>query len=123
MIKRAKATGRPTSVQASATTESFERPGFSRSLRSTFSTKTMAPSTSIPMAMARPPRDIRLAESPNLRMPRKARAMEKGMARATTTLARKPPVKSIRTAMTSTMPWPRAEVTVEIQASTRLFCS
>ena len=66
MIEMAKTTGRATSAQARATTCTRDSPGAaSRSIRSTFSTMTIVPSTIIPMAMANPPSDIRLAEMPN----------------------------------------------------------
>ena len=84
---------------------------------------TMVPSTIMPMAMARPPRDIRFAEMPRYPMQSVAKSTENGMESATTRLGRKPPMKAMRTMVTSTIPWTRAFVTVATQAATRLFCS
>ena len=69
----------------------------SRSIRSMFSTMTMVPSTIMPMAMARPPNDIRLADMPKRRIPMNATSTEKGIDNATTTLARTPPMKTSST--------------------------
>ena len=125
MMRMAKTIGRPTSAQARDT--AWRRPSSSasgrRSTRSTFSTTTRVPSTIMPMAMARPPRDMRLAEMPNQPMPRVAKSTEKGMERATTRLGRALPMKTISTTVTRTMPCTRASVTVATQAATRVFCS
>ncbi len=83
---------------------------------------TMVPSTIMPIAMARPPKDIRLAEMPKSRIPMKATSTENGIAKATTTLARAPPMKTGSTSTTSPMPISSAIVTVRTAASTRLFC-
>ena len=65
MMTMAKTMGRPTSTQARATTWMRPSSGAAwRRMRSTFSTTTMVPSTIMPMAMAKPPRDMRLAERP-----------------------------------------------------------
>ncbi len=58
----------------------------------------------MPMAMARPPRDIRLAGIPTTRVRIKAKNTENGMAMATTRLGRSPPMNTSRTNATSTMP-------------------
>ena len=64
----------------------------------------MVPSTIMPMAIARPPRDMRLAEMPNQPMPRVAKSTENGMERATTRLGRTLPMNRTSTSVTRTMP-------------------
>ena len=58
---------------------------------SMFSTTTTAASTSMPRAMARPPRLIRLAVRPAWRISRKVASMDSGSVAATTRAARSPP--------------------------------
>ena len=67
-----------------------------------FSTITTEPSTTIPKSMA--PRLIRLAASPNSRMPIKANSMEKGMTVATMSAPDISPRSSRRITMTSMPP-------------------
>ncbi len=88
-----------------------------------FSTITMVPSTISPMAMASPPRLIRFAEIPNQCMPTTANSTENGMAAATTTLGRNPPMNTNRTSTTRTIPWKSASETVSTAFWTRVFCS
>ena len=84
--------GRATSVQARATACTTGSSGSPlRSIRSIFSTMTTEPSTSSPRAIARPPRDIRLAEISKYLMRRNAKAKANGMAASTTTLGLSPP--------------------------------
>ena len=119
----AKQIGRATSRQARAmVARRGSSGGAERSRRSAFSTMTMVPSTIMPMAMAMPPSDMRLAERPNRCIASVANSTEKGMARATTTLGRKPPMKVSRISTTSTMPCTSACVTVVTDDSTRVFC-
>ena len=67
MMPTPKSTGLPTSAAARSTTtlrlspESLDSPKWANA----FSTTTTEPSTMMPMAMASPPRDMRLAEMPN----------------------------------------------------------
>ena len=66
MMPTPNSTGVPTSVAASKTIRFFDSPCLSRSpnLAKVFSTTTTEPSTMMPMAIAKPPRDIKLAEMP-----------------------------------------------------------
>ena len=107
MMAMAKAMGRPTSQHAVSTASFFER-AESLNRRSTFSTMTMAPSTSMPMAMASPPSDIRLAEIPKYLISTNAKRTEKGTESATTMLGRNPPMKISSTSITRPIPWNRA---------------
>src|SRR5690625_5623106 len=84
-----------------------------------FSTTTTEPSTTIPMAIAKPPSDMRLAEIPNHFMAINARHTEKGIDRATTRLGRQPPIKASNTIATKAMTCSSALDTVEHAASTR----
>ncbi len=121
MIVTAKRIGRPTSAEARATTWTRGSAGSAcRSRRSTFSTMTMVPSTSMPMAMARPPRLIKLAVIPSTPIPRVAKSSEKGMARATTALGRRPPMNTRSTRATRPTPCTRASVTVATHRATRV---
>ena len=123
MMRMAKKIGRATSTLAFATISSRVPSGdASRRSRSMFSTMTMVPSTIMPIAIASPPKDIRLAEMPKRRMPTNAVNTENGMARATTRLGRTPPMKNGSTSTTRPMPIKSADVTVPTAASTRLFC-
>ena len=66
----------------------------------------------MPMAMATPPRDIRLALMPRIRMEIKANPTENGIDRTTTRLGRQPPRKTNTTNATSSAPCHKAVVTV-----------
>ncbi len=57
---------------------------------------------------------------PKTFMRMKAKKMEKGMDRATTTLGLTPPMKTSSTKATSTTPWIRASVTVLTHLPTRV---
>jgi len=87
---------------------------------STFSTTTTAASTSMPMAMARPPRLIRLADSPKARIRMKVASAESGSINATTSAARRLPRKARSRSTTSTMASSSALDTVPTARSTRL---
>ena len=84
-----------------------------------FSTMTIEPSTSRPMAIARPPIDIRLAEIPRTFIARKVKAMQNGIDKATTREGLTAPRKTKRTSETSTIPSIRALVTVSMHFATR----
>lgn len=71
-------------------------------MRKAFSIITTAPSTIIPVPTARPPRDMRLAESPVRSMSRNAMSIERGTAETATSADRTSPRKRNRTTMTST---------------------
>ena len=66
MMPTPNSTGLPTSDAASKIMRFFDSPDFKRSpnLAKVFSTTTTEPSTIMPMAIARPPKDMRLAEIP-----------------------------------------------------------
>ena len=66
MMPTPKSTGVPTSVAASKIIRIFDSPVFSLSpnLAKVFSTTTTEPSTMMPIAIAKPPSDMRLAEMP-----------------------------------------------------------
>jgi len=73
----------------------------------------------MPMAMASPPRDIRFEEIPKSRIMMKAKKIENGIERATTRLARSPPMKISSTPVTSSTPASSASVTVRTHRETR----
>ena len=85
-----------------------------------FSTTTTAASTSMPMAIASPPRLIRLADMPNWRIRMKVTSAASGRVSATTRAARKLPRNSTSSTTTSTMASSRARDTVPTARSTRL---
>ena len=66
MMPTPKSTGLPTSVAASKIIRFRDSPIFRRApnLAKVFSTTTTDPSTMMPIAIARPPKDIKLAEMP-----------------------------------------------------------
>mmetsp|Transcript_30101 Transcript_30101/g.54779 ORF Transcript_30101/g.54779 Transcript_30101/m.54779 type:complete len:279 (+) Transcript_30101:1250-2086(+) len=76
--------------------------------RKAFSTMTTAPSTIIPVPIANPASDIRLAERPNWFISRKAMSMASGRVTMTTTAERTSPRNRNRTIATSTEPSTRA---------------
>ncbi len=88
-----------------------------------FSTITMDPSPSIPMATAIPPRDIRLAETPVSFMRIMAVSAEKGSARATISDDLRLPRNSASVKRTSRAPKISAELTVRVALSTSSACS
>ena len=75
-------------------------------LRSTFSTTTMASSTTIPMASTSPNRDRLFREKPNSAMTKKVPMSEIGMARMGMIAARHVCRNRITTSTTSTMASP-----------------
>ena len=78
----------------------------------TFSTTTTAASTSIPMAIANPPRLIRFALMPVVRMSRKVASAANGSISATTSAARSSPRNSSNRITTSTLASSSASWTV-----------
>ena len=114
--------GLPTSVQASIRSDR-SMPPFLPARWSMFSTITIAPSTIIPMAMATPPRDMRLADTPKNLISTKAKRTENGMESATTRLGLAERMKARTTRITRPIPWARAVVMVLTQADTRDFWS
>ena len=113
--------GAMTSVEDRATIVRVSWPAsVSRKPRSTFSVITIAPSTIIPMAIATPPKDIRLAPIPKMCMAIKAKPTEKGMDNTTTKLGRQPPRKIKTTIATNKAPCHKAVVTVAEALFTRL---
>ncbi|MPN57990.1 hypothetical protein SDC9_205686 [bioreactor metagenome] len=124
MMTMPEATGAATSRAARKIRCSVGRfSGASASWFSTFSTTTTAASTSMPMAMARPPRLIRLADSPNRRIRMKVASADSGSIRATTRAARRLPRKARSSRTTRTMASSRALETVPMARSTRLLRS
>jgi hypothetical protein len=73
---------------------------------------TMVASTIIPMAMAKPPSDIRFAPMPRIHIEMNAKKIEKGIDNATTMLARNPPMKISSTPATRSTPKTRESMTV-----------
>jgi hypothetical protein len=66
----------------------------------------------MPIAMASPPSDIRLAEIPNTFIRIKAKKTENGIEAATTILGRRPPMNTRRTRATRATPCTSASMTV-----------
>ena len=87
---------------------------------SMFSTTTTAASTSMPIAIARPPSDIRLADKPHCCMSTKVASADSGRIKATTSAARRLPRNSSSSTSTSTMASCSALVTVPTARPTRL---
>ena len=85
---------------------------------SMFSTTTTAASTSMPMAIARPPSDIRLADSPHWCMSTKVASADSGRIKATTRAARRLPKSSSNSTSTRAMASARALLTVPTARST-----
>lgn len=82
-----------------------------------FSTTTTAASTSMPMAIASPPRLIRFALSPVRRISRKVVSTDSGRVTATTTAARTLPRNSSSSTTTSTIASTNALPTVPVARS------
>ena len=83
-----------------------------------FSTTTTAASTSMPMAIARPPSDIRLALMPNRRIMMKVNSTDSGRIKATVSAARRLPSIMINTSSTRMTASPSAFSTVHTAAVT-----
>ena len=118
MMRMAKTTGRETSRTASkviSVRERWESP-LSRMWREIFSVTTIAPSTTMPMAMARPPRLIRFAVTPCQPISRNATAAVRGSETATVSAARRSHSTRKSTATTRRTPCPSAVETVSMQA-------
>ena len=111
--------GRTTSWAASAVIcrTVLSRPSGSPRRRTTFSTRTTAPSTIRPKSIA--PRLMRLAEMRDSTIPVKASSIESGMAEATISPARMLPRKAKRTATTRSAPSSRFVSTVRMTRRTR----
>ena len=124
MMRMPEVTGAATSRAARKMRWSVGRlSGASASWLSIFSTTTTAASTSMPMAMASPPRLIRLAERPNRRIKMKVASAESGNTSATTSAERRLPRKARSSRMTRTMASSSALATVPMARSTRLLRS
>ena len=83
----------------------------------------VVPSPSMPIEMAMPPSDIRLAEMPAMRMQMTANRAQNGSASDTTNDDRKFPRKTASTAITSRPPCHNAVVTVPLALVTSSACS
>ena len=122
MIRMPAATGAATSRTARNTTcwrGSLSLPSWARCW-TMFSTTTTAPSTSMPSAIARPPRLIRLADMPYQRIRMKVASADSGSTAATVTAARRLPRKAPSSTSTSTVASSSALDTVPTAVSTRL---
>ena len=86
--------------------------------RCTFSTWMIVASITMPMEIARPPRDIRFASSPTARITMKVSSAESGRATMTTSAPRTLQRKSASTTSTRIAPSPSARSTVRVLAST-----
>ncbi len=86
--------------------------------RCTFSTWMMVASMTMPMEIARPPSDIRLASRPTARITMKVSSAESGRATITTRAPRTLQRNSASTTSTSTAPSASATITVRVLAST-----
>ena len=84
-----------------------------------FSTTTTAASTNMPMAIANPPRLIRLADMPNAFIMIKVNSAANGRDKATVKAARQSPRNSISRMMTRTTASSNAFVTVCTARSTK----
>ena len=84
----------------------------------TFSTTTTAASTNMPMAMASPPSDMRLADTPNTRIRINVPSTDSGKISATVNAARRLPSNTTSTASTSNTASPSACSTVHTAALT-----
>lgn len=123
MISMPAATGAATSRTARNTT--CKRGSFCAVLSwprccTTFSTTTTAASTSMPNAMARPPRLIRLADIPVVRIRMKVANADSGNTMATVIAARRLPRKAPSNMSTNTVASISALDTVPTAFSTRL---
>ncbi len=123
MMRIANAIGAATSRAAASTAapRSTAIPSALRSamMRNAFSTITTAPSTIMPMPIASPASDIRLAERPAWRMPMNAISMASGSAMTTTNALRHSPRNRNSTIATRIAPSTSARVAVPTAASTR----
>ena len=131
MMSTPKSTGRATSVAAlvknrrrwlagSATKSGSPVGSCSARLRMKFSIMTTAPSTIRPKSIA--PSDMRFADTPKSRMPRKPASMARGMTEATISDALTSRRKKKRTATTRSDPSSRFLVTVwEVRSMTSLW--
>ena len=109
-----KLTGRTTSKAAWRKTSRRSRspPPSCPSRRTAFSTRTMAPSPSMPIAMARPDSVIRLSDIPRRCITRNVDRAASGSCTATSSAERRWPMKKRSTRMTNTAPCRRAARTV-----------
>ncbi len=126
MIRMAKSTGRATSAVASKAARAELRSGWPSSRlrwRTTFSVTTMVPSTTMPMAMASPPSDIRLAVTSAMSIRMNAISAVSGSDSATVSAARRFQRKMNSTAITSSPPKNSADETVLTQAWIKLVRS
>ena len=88
-----------------------------------FSITTMVASTIMPIPMARPPRDMRLALMPNCSIRMNVRRIENGSDSATITEDRRLPRNTASTITTSMRPCQSAVVTVLVARATKPACS
>ena len=88
-----------------------------------FSTMTTDESTRMPMAIASPPKDIRLAEIPNCRMMIKEPSTVKGSTVPTVMAERRLPKNNKSTISTRITAWAKAPSTVPTAFSTRVVRS
>ena len=123
MMMIANAIGLATSLAAAITAavRSTFSPCSSRSamMRKAFSTMTTAPSTIMPMPIARPASDIRFAERPNSPMPMKAISIASGKVTMTTTAERTSPRNRNRITATRIEPSIKARTAVPTALLTR----
>ena len=88
-------------------------------IRNAFSTMTTAPSTIMPMPIARPASDIRLADRPAWPIPMKAISIANGNVMTTTTAERRSPRNRNRMIATRIEPSTKARVAVPTALFTR----
>ena len=123
MMMIAKAIGFATSLAAASTAEvrlTFSPCAWRSAMRrKAFSTITTAPSTIMPMPIARPASDIRLAERPNCCMPMNAISIASGRATMTTSAERSSPRNRNSTTATRIEPSTSAAVAVPTALLTR----
>ena len=108
------------SLVASRMTRNLDSPDLaaSPSLWNTFSTTTTVPSTIRPIAIARPPKDTRLADRPSRFMAMKVTSGVMTMVATTTRLERTSPRKRKRMMMMKTTPSSSTLVTIHRAEST-----
>ena len=121
MMPTPKSTGVPTSAAASRTIRALDSPDFRRapSRAKVFSTTTTEPSTMMPMAIAKPPKDIRFAEIPCCPMTMKVINGVRISVATTITELRTSPRKTKSTTITRMMPSTSTFATLSSAASTR----
>ena len=118
-IRIAKTSGCKTSAHAPAIRARLSSPSFEAvRIRFAFSTITTAPSTIIPIAIAIPPSDIRLADTPKSCIASKAKPTENGIEATTIRLGRHPRRKRNNMMATSSAPCHKAVVMVPTAAPT-----